>query len=75
MLSLVMAMALLADAAPAAPAAKAKVHPDTIVCKTEKVVGSKIKQRICMPAWQWEERRTDDSELLGKAQRNQPGIK
>ena len=58
MLAILMAAATAAAAA--TPPAKAKVHPDTIICKSEKVVGSKIPQRICMPSWQWEERRVDE---------------
>jgi hypothetical protein len=80
MLSALIAMALLAaeptePRTPAPPPKKAQPHPDSIVCKREKLVGTTLRQRVCMPAWQWEERRADDSELLSKAQRNQPGIK
>lgn len=72
MLSIMIAMALLADAA-APPVEKVKATRDeTMICKTEKVLGSKIKQRVCMAAWQWEERRADDSEMLNKGQRQQP---
>jgi hypothetical protein len=78
MLSIMIAAALLAADGPPtaarAPVAKAKANPDTIICKSEKVVGSKIPQRICMPSWQWEERRVDDSEMLSKGQRNQPKV-
>lgn len=77
MLAVMMVAALLAgdEAATAKPVRKKEVHPDSIVCKREKLVGSTLRQRICMPQWQWDERRSDDSELLAKAQRNQPGIK
>lgn len=72
MISLVMAMALAAAETPAAPAGKKADDPNAMVCKREKVSGSNMKQRVCMTARQWEERREQDKEMLDNAQRSQP---
>lgn len=80
MISLVIALAMAA-AEPAAPAAAAaaqapakteKVNKDGLVCKKEPVLGSRMKQRICLTAEQWEQRRQDSRDELDAAQRNQP---
>ncbi len=73
MVVLAMTMAMLAVAEPAtAPADKAAKDPNEIVCKREKVSGSNLKQRVCMPAREWEERRQQDKEMIDDAQRRQP---
>lgn len=74
MISLMMAMAMLAvepAAAPAQDAKKAK-DPNEMVCKREKASGSNMKVRVCMTAAQWEDRRAQDKEMLDGAQRSQP---
>jgi hypothetical protein len=79
MISLVFAAALLAAAAePAqsaagAPQAKSeKPDKDGMVCKKEAVVGSRMKQRVCMTQAQWDQRKTDVRDEIEKAQSNKP---
>lgn len=73
MISLVMAMAMLAAGEPAAaPADKKAKDPNEMVCKREKASGSNMKTRVCMTAAQWEARRETDKEMVDAAQRSQP---
>jgi len=79
MISLVLAVALMAGepaaatATAAAPAAKAeKPNKDGMICKKEKVVGSRMPNRICMTAEQWAQRKQDSRDELDAAQRNRP---
>jgi hypothetical protein len=72
MISLVMAMALMAAGEPAAPADKKAKDPNEMVCKREKASGSNMKTRVCMTAQQWEDRRVQDKEMVDGAQRSQP---
>lgn len=79
MISLAFAVALAAAAAdPAATAAKEapakaeKANKDGLICKKEPVLGSRMKQRICMTEDQWEQRKTDARDDLDAAQRNRP---
>lgn len=84
MITLVLAAALLAagepaatDAAkPAEAAAKTekapKVNKDGMVCKREAVLGSRMKQRVCMTQNEWEERQRQDRADLDRAQTNNP---
>jgi hypothetical protein len=84
MISLVFAAALLAAGEPAAapasaagqaatPAKKtAAKDPNEMVCKREMVLGSRMKERICMTQAQWDTRRSDDRDNVEKAQSIRP---
>ncbi len=83
MISAVFAVAVLAAAAdPAAPAAtasapaakeaKSGAAPDGMVCKKEPVLGSRMKQRICMTQTEWDQRKASARDDLDAAQRNRP---
>jgi hypothetical protein len=73
MVSLLIAAALLAaDPGAASDDKKKPADPNAIVCKREKVSGSNMKQRVCMTAAQWEERREQDKDMVDEAQRKQP---
>lgn len=78
MIAVMFAAALMA-AAPAAqptpdtkPAKAAKASGNDMVCKKEPVVGSRMKQRICMTQAEWDQRATDAKDELDAAQRNRP---
>ena len=49
-----------------------KPRPDETVCKREPVLGSRMKQRICMTYADWEIRKADARDEVEKAQTNQP---
>ena len=82
MMSLVFVAALLAGAPPATdppsaapPSASAKAEkpkPNDMVCKKEEVLGSKMKQRVCMIQADWDARRQDGQDELKKAQSLRP---
>jgi hypothetical protein len=72
MISLVLAMALLAADGPTPAPDKKADDPNAVVCKREKVSGSNMKTRVCMTAAQWEERRQQDKDMVDEAQRKQP---
>lgn len=76
MIVLMLSVALMA-AAPAAgepaaqPAAKAeKPKKEDMVCKREKVIGSRLPVRVCMTQADWDQRAADDKANLDAAQRN-----
>ena len=76
MIALMLSVALMA-AGPAAgestaqPAAKAeKPKKDDMVCKREKVIGSRLPVRVCMTQADWDQRAADDKANLDAAQRN-----
>jgi hypothetical protein len=80
-ISLALAAALLAGAAepaaqgamPASPPSKsAKANPNDMVCKKEAVVGSRLKQRVCLTQAQWDQKKMDAQKELDEGQRNQP---
>lgn len=58
-----------------APGKKAKPQPGDTVCKKEPVLGSRMKQRVCMTQADWEARRISARDELDKAQTNQPAPK
>lgn len=79
MIAVVFAAAALMAAAPAAqpttdakPAKAAKASGNDLVCKKEPVVGSRMKQRVCMTQAEWDQRATDAKDELDAAQRNRP---
>jgi len=61
-----------APAPPPAKAAKAKPGPNDMVCKREAVLGSRMKERICMTQGEWDARQEQDREDLNKSQTQQP---
>jgi len=80
--SLIAAAAILAAGAPpaepapgATPAAsaatKAGPKPDEVVCRREPVLGSRMKQRLCMTQADWDARKATARDELEKAQTNQ----
>lgn len=86
MISLVFAAALLAGAAdPAAQAATpaataqsstptkaAKAGKDDLVCKREAVLGSRMKERVCMTQAAWDQRKIDARDEVEKSQSVKP---
>jgi len=82
MISLVFAAALLAGAAdPAAQASTTKAAPPTkaakvdkgeMVCKREPVLGSRMKERICMTQADWDQRKADARDDVEKSQSVKP---
>ena len=85
MIALVFSVSILAAATADAPPttvspvvakgpekAEAKPRPDETVCKREAVLGSRMKQRLCMTQAEWDTRRDDARDALEKAQTNQP---
>ena len=84
MISLVFAAALMAGApaagepaqpaasTPAAKAEKAKADPNEMVCRKEPVLGSRMKQRICMTQADWDARQQQDRQDLDKSQTQRP---
>lgn len=71
MISVMLAAALvLAQGSSAAPAVeKTKADPDAMVCKKERVVGSRMPSKVCMTNRQWEERRAQDRDDLQRQQK------
>ncbi len=82
MISLVFAAALLAGAPAAGEPAQAtttatsgkaaKPKPGDMVCKKEAVLGSRLKERICMTQAEWDARQAEDRQNLDKAQTQKP---
>lgn len=78
MIAFILSVALAAAAADPAVAAKPdaakaeKTGKDGLVCKKEAVLGSRMKQRICLTEEEWEARKTAARDDLDAAQRNRP---
>lgn len=84
MISLVFAAALLAGAADpaqtaaaattaaATPAKADKPGKDGMVCKKEAVLGSRMKQRVCMTQADWDQRKNDARDDVEKSQSVKP---
>ena len=78
MIAAIFAAALMAAAPAAQPASDAKpakavkATGNDLVCKKEQVVGSRMKQRICLTQAEWDQRATDAKDELDAAQRNRP---
>lgn len=85
MISLVFAAALLAGAAdPAtqaanaatgkasAPAKAVKADKNEMVCKREAVLGSRMKERVCMSQADWDQRKADSRDDVEKSQSVKP---
>lgn len=83
MISLVFAVALLAGGAdPAAqapttskaapPTKAAKADKSEMVCKREPVLGSRMKERVCMTQADWDQRKADARADVEKSQSVKP---
>ena len=79
MISLVIAMAMMAGEPAAAPASNQAANPpkaeksmDEMVCKKESVLGSRMKQRVCLTQAQWDARRQDSRDEVERGQRARP---
>ena len=81
MISLVFALAMAA-AEPTAPsntspstqqpAKSTKAKPDDMVCKREAVLGSRMKQRVCLTQAEWDARKADSRQELERSQSVKP---
>ena len=84
MIAAVFAVALLAagsdsaaksaDVTPAATPAKSEkvVDKNAMVCRKEPVLGSRMKQRMCMTQDQWDQRKTEARDEVEKSQSVKP---
>ena len=54
-------------------AADARSDPDRIICRRHKPTGSRISEKICMTARQWQQMTDDSRRTLDKAQRTTGG--
>ncbi len=82
MISLVFAAALLAGAADpaakapaqtsAAPAKAVKTDGSEVVCRREAVLGSRMKERVCMTQAEWDQRKADARADVEKSQSVKP---
>ncbi len=65
---LTLALPTTAAAAPSEAAQPAKrVDPEQRVCKTIKVTGSQIRQRVCRKQKEWDRMREESQEVLNRA--------
>lgn len=55
-------------------AAEARKDPDRIICRRHKPTGSRISERICMTARQWQQASEDSARTLDRAQRTTGGV-
>lgn len=79
MISLVFAAALLAAGEPAAQPSGAaasvkgaKASPTDVICKREAVLGSRMKERVCMTRAEWDQRKADSRAEVEKSQSVKP---
>ena len=54
-------------------AADARKDPDRIICRRHKPTGSRISEKICMTARQWQQASDDTARALDRAQRTTGG--
>ncbi len=54
-------------------AADARKDPDRIICRRHKPTGSRISEKICMTARQWQTMTDDTKRVLDRAQRQTGG--
>jgi len=54
--------------------ADARKDPDRIICRRHKPTGSRISEKICMTARQWQQMTDDTRRALDKAQRTTGGL-
>ena len=50
-------------------AAEVREDPDRIICRRHRPTGSRISEKICMTAQQWQRASDDSQRMLDKAQR------
>ena len=50
-------------------AAEARKDPDRVICRRHKPTGSRISEKICMTARQWQQASDESARLLDRAQR------
>ena len=55
-------------------AAEARKDPDRIICRRHKPTGSRISEKICMTARQWQQASDDTARTLDRAQRTSGGL-
>ena len=55
-------------------AAEARKDPDRIICRRHKPTGSRISEKICMTARQWQRASEDTARTLDRAQRTTGGL-
>ncbi len=59
--------------AAAEPAAEATNDPNRMICKKEKVSGTRLStKKVCMTAAQWAQRQRDERQATDRAQANRP---
>lgn len=54
-------------------AAEVRKDPDRIICRRHKPTGSRISEKICMTARQWQQASDDTARALDRAQRTTGG--
>ena len=54
-------------------AAEVRKDPDRIICRRHKPTGSRISEKICMTARQWQQASNDTQRTLDRAQRTTGG--
>lgn len=64
--------AVPAASTPAKSTTAAKPDKDGLICKKEAVLGSRMKQRTCLPQSEWDLRKQTARDDLDAAQRNRP---
>jgi hypothetical protein len=55
-------------------AADVRKDPDRVICRRHKPTGSRISEKICMTARQWQQASDDSARVLDKAQRTTGGL-
>ena len=60
----ILAFAMMAQAAPAAETPAAKEDDQELVCKSEKIVGTNIRERVCLTRAQWRQASEAGKETL-----------
>ena len=55
-------------------AADVRKDPDRVICKRQKPTGSRISEKVCMTARQWQAATDDSQRTLERAQRTTGGI-
>ena len=53
--------------------AEVRKDPDRVICRRHKPTGSRISEKICMTARQWQQASDDTARALDKAQRTTGG--
>ena len=54
-------------------AAEVRQDPDRVICRRHKPTGSRISEKICMTARQWQQASDDTARALDRAQRTTGG--